>query len=1264
MAAITAEGRAELVALYMTMFGRAPTTLELARMVQAAENGTPLAAIAAGAAATPALEADFALIASMDAESFATYLADALLAADVPASAREWAENWVVTQVQGTKSKTQVIAEAVQAIRATDNPNYASSQAELAADVTAALSPIDNPTPISQTYTLTQSATDVVNGATSNDTIIGQLGQSVTLQSSDNINGGGGNDTFRVVTDGAGAQAAGGFTVTNVETLEVQAQAVGGSTLSLENVTGVSTIRSASSSADLTLNQVKSIAALEVQGALNAANLTVNYQTAATAGTADVQAISLNGNKLGTVTVTGIETVALSTGTAASTINAINAGATFSTLTVAGDKALTLTTALPNTVKTVDASAQTAGGINLTVGTQDVKVTGGAGNDTVTFTGTLTAADSFDGGEGRDTVVANVADLTANSYAAAAKISNVEIVQFADVLSANFDASKIAGEDTYVLASGYTSVTLDKVTDASTISIQGASAGNTLTVNIGSGDTAATQVGTANTLNISVGKAATNGFDAGTVVANGVETLNVNSVGDALTTGGNTLAITDAAATSLKVTGSEGVAITLTGTALTTLDASGSTGDNDFSLVTYKAATSATITGGAGADRINGSGAADVINGGAGADVIAGGGGADTLTGGDGVDTFSYSAVSDSSGAAQDTITDFVSGTDLINLQILAQSVGRTNIVLRNGSAADFGTAQASVLAGSGNTQVVYQADNNTLWVDVNDDGTLNNNDLAIKLTGVTKIVAADIGGTASPGGTGNFITVNAAPATVNTTTATGATAVTTAFGDTITSTLAFANGASIDGAGGNDTLVLTDAQTAALAATIVNVENLQLANVANTGVAFNTAGSFKNVTGGSAADTVNTASLIEGGTVDTGAGDDAITVNLFSTAPSTGGTSYKFNINAGTGNDTVTLGTALVLTADSRLNGGEGTDTLVLPTGANLSAAGSIAGFENLTLSGGAAVTMTTAQWADLTKGVVTGTGADSVTFSNAGTASAVAAVETYVAAAGGLTLNVGTVAVDAVVTGGAGTDIVNIASSVWDANDTFDGAAGTADRLNVTVNGDVTVIPANVVNVETVALTGTATTATTGVDVTFGVANTGLGTVDLSGLTNGGTIVMGALATAAQTINARNGGADVIDGSTVAAVNTTVSLDHGDIFDNNALTGTGEQVIKVYARDSGTTTVTIQTTADFDLGDLTLSLYKADGTQISVAAIAGALASGTVVAMATTGGTDTQYVIDANADGLYGVGDITINILGQNLTATDGINNGSITF
>jgi autotransporter-associated beta strand protein len=75
------------------------------------------------------------------------------------------------------------------------------------------------------------------------------------------------------------------------------------------------------------------------------------------------------------------------------------------------------------------------------------------------------------------------------------------------------------------------------------------------------------------------------------------------------------------------------------------------------------------LSGGVGTDVIVGGNLVDTINGGSDIDKIRGGGGADVLAGGSGADVFKYRNASDSGlGAAADNITDFVSGTDRINL--------------------------------------------------------------------------------------------------------------------------------------------------------------------------------------------------------------------------------------------------------------------------------------------------------------------------------------------------------------------------------------------------------------------------------------------------------------------------------------------------------------------------------------------------------------------------------------------------------------------
>ncbi|WGM46699.1 hypothetical protein KOAAANKH_01572 [Brevundimonas sp. NIBR10] len=70
----------------------------------------------------------------------------------------------------------------------------------------------------------------------------------------------------------------------------------------------------------------------------------------------------------------------------------------------------------------------------------------------------------------------------------------------------------------------------------------------------------------------------------------------------------------------------------------------------------------------------------DVLIGTAGANILAGGVGADTLTGGGGADVFRYFSASESTALRQDTITDFVTGTDTIDLTALnatSLSIGR-----------------------------------------------------------------------------------------------------------------------------------------------------------------------------------------------------------------------------------------------------------------------------------------------------------------------------------------------------------------------------------------------------------------------------------------------------------------------------------------------------------------------------------------------------------------------------------------------------------
>lgn len=104
-----------------------------------------------------------------------------------------------------------------------------------------------------------------------------------------------------------------------------------------------------------------------------------------------------------------------------------------------------------------------------------------------------------------------------------------------------------------------------------------------------------------------------------------------------------------------------------------------------------------TIVGNSGVNFLRGNGGSDTINGGANIDVLVGGVGRDTLTGGSASDRFDYNTISDSrAGGEFDTITDFVSGTDKIDLSdIDANVLIAGNQQFRFIGSTDFGTRSA-----------------------------------------------------------------------------------------------------------------------------------------------------------------------------------------------------------------------------------------------------------------------------------------------------------------------------------------------------------------------------------------------------------------------------------------------------------------------------------------------------------------------------------------------------------------------------------------
>jgi len=213
--------------------------------------------------------------------------------------------------------------------------------------------------------------------------------------------------------------------------------------------------------------------------------------------------------------------------------------------------------------------------------------------------------------------------------------------------------------------------------------------------------------------------------------------------------------------------------------------------------------------------------------------------------------------------------------------------------------------------------------------VDVNKDGTLDNNDFRVKLSGVTSLTAADLGF-----GVGNTINLTAAGAKVDLTNKTNADNFSTVEDDIINTKTAFLDGSTIDAKGGTDVMNITDdlagTDLAGVGLTVTSVEQVNLlqgASVASfmfngptkivssaaTNLTLGTGGqtyvgsaAVDNITGGGGNDSING-----------GAGNDTIV-----------GSAGNDTLLGGDGDDQFTFATG-ILTANTVIDGGAGANTL-----------------------------------------------------------------------------------------------------------------------------------------------------------------------------------------------------------------------------------------------------------------------------------------------------------------------------------------------
>jgi len=313
-------------------------------------------------------------------------------------------------------------------------------------------------------------------------------------------------------------------------------------------------------------------------------------------------------------------------------------------------------------------------------------ITGGAGNDTADFGSTLTNADTFDGGDGVDTLILNNTSVTAvNALGISAintlnaGISNVERIDFGTTLAQSIDMGRLDQIGDIKLSGMGADATLSGIPAVNNIEIR-EDTGQTLTL------TLIDATGTSDVVNIKLKD--DDALLTGTINAASVETINITGEDDA--TGDvsaiNTLTLQATKATSIYVTGNDGLNLTNSNnTKVTLFDATGITPNNSSDTainmaVTFVSANTSTtqtvnIKGGPGNDSLTGGSTYDIISGGAGDDTLTASAGADQITGGAGNDIFSFTGTLLAANSGTAATFDGGAGTDIVDISTNAATI-------------------------------------------------------------------------------------------------------------------------------------------------------------------------------------------------------------------------------------------------------------------------------------------------------------------------------------------------------------------------------------------------------------------------------------------------------------------------------------------------------------------------------------------------------------------------------------------------------------
>ncbi|KPF82562.1 hypothetical protein IP70_21520 [alpha proteobacterium AAP38] len=629
-------------------------------------------------------------------------------------------------------------------------------------------------------------------------------------------------------------------------------------------------------------------------GTLLGDDVTITLGSYATA--ISIDAAALDGNTDSTKS----ETLTLNGGSATKNITVIGGGGNDTITTGSGNDSVT----------------GGDGADSITSGSGDDNLSGGAGNDRFVVS-SFDAKDTIVGGDGTDTLVIS---STVTDSGVFANVSGVEILE----LSGATDVTLLTGAGSFTtvkqatgsanvitFAVGYTAATTVDITGHTTDADKLVNAaGIALTVTGNAKDFVATTTITGGTGTDSLKITA----DKGTSVFTNITSVESVTLLDG-TDGGETMTLDlGSYATAVSINGSALVgALTLTGGSATkNVTVTGGAGADGLTTGAGNDSISAgagadTITsgtgndivlGGAGADSIDAGAGNDSIDGGDGADTIIGGAGSDTMTGGAGADRFIF-VDAQSTSVSTDTITDFVTGTDTLELQITLTS-GKAASFSHQGNAVD--TSTGLTLLSSKTGESYFNTTTSQFVVDLNGDGLIQSSDLVVTLSGATKVDSTSI-----------YYNITG---TAGNDTVTGS-----ANGDSISG---LAGNDSISGAAGNDTI---DAGAG---------DDTVAGGDGNDSIA---GGADNDSISGDAGD-----DSIDGGagndSIDGGAGNDSLV-----------GGAGNDTILGGAGVDTITSGTG----ADS-VTGGAGLDTFIIAAGdtsvtiGGTGNSGTIAGFDTIT--------------------------------------------------------------------------------------------------------------------------------------------------------------------------------------------------------------------------------------------------------------------------------------------------------------------------